>query len=51
MFDKLSFFKKIGIFLVPIILVIGGIYGPKSLRNVCWGMLVFILGIYLFRLF
>ncbi|RQL51526.1 hypothetical protein BJI56_05935 [Acinetobacter nosocomialis] len=41
MLDDLSFFQKVGIFVQPIILVIMGIYGPKSLRNVSWAMLFF----------
>lgn len=31
-------FQKVGIFVQAIILVIMGIYGPKSLRNVSWAM-------------
>jgi len=51
MLDELSFFQKVGIFVQPIILVIMGIYGPKSLRNVSWAMLFFTLSTYLFNLF
>jgi hypothetical protein len=52
MFDGLNFIQKIGIFIVPIFLILGGFHAPtSSLRRVCWGMLVFTLMTYILRLF
>ncbi|ENX43057.1 hypothetical protein F887_01227 [Acinetobacter sp. NIPH 2100] len=49
MFEELNIIQVIGIFITPILLVLVGLFGPKSLRSTSWGMLVFVLTTYLIK--
>ncbi len=51
MFDKLSQIQIIGIFVTPIVLLLGAIVGPKHLRHSFWGGLIILLSFYFINLF
>ncbi len=51
MFDQLNTIQVISIFVTPIIIILGALLGPKSLRRPLWVGLIILLTTYFIRLF
>lgn len=51
MFDHLNTIQIISVFVSPIIIILGALFAPKSLRRPLWVGLIILLTTYFIRLF
>ncbi|ENU94212.1 hypothetical protein F971_00106 [Acinetobacter vivianii] len=51
MLDQLSTIQVVSIFVIPVIVLLGALFGPEKLRRPLWGGLVILLTTYFIRLF
>lgn len=51
MFDQLNFIQIAGLFIVPIVVLLGAIWGPKQLRHSLWGGIIILLTFYFVKFF
>jgi hypothetical protein len=51
MLDQLSTIQVVSIFVIPVIVLWGALFGPEKLRRPLWGGLVILLTTYFIRLF